>query len=312
MAYLRFQYTFTVFTPAFNRAHLLPRVYASLQQQTFRDFEWLVVDDGSTDNTRKLVQSWVRQADFPIHYVWQMNQGKHVAYNRATTEARGELFLTLDSDDWCVPEALERLKYHWDSIPEGERNHFSAVTVLCIDRYGRVLGDPFPVDALDSTPFELLTRFGTRGDKWGFQRTTILKEYPFPTIPGETYMPEGVLWNRIGQRYKTRYINDKLKVVEYNKDGLTASANMIRRRNPLGACLYYQEFICLPISTRLRITNLASYLRFAFHARKRPRQMILESGWPIWAIILLPFGYAAYRWDELRTRLDSCHKANGA
>ena len=98
------RYTFTVFTPTCNRCATLPRVYASLAAQTFRDFEWLIVDDGSTDCTAALVDKWTAQADFPIRYLRQENRGKHIASNRAVREARGELFLVLDSDDACVPQ----------------------------------------------------------------------------------------------------------------------------------------------------------------------------------------------------------------
>src|SRR5688572_23550113 len=106
-------YTFTVFTPTHNRAHTLQRVYDSLRGQTFRDFEWLIVDDGSKDGTDRLAAAWARSADFEIRYRRQPNRGKHVAFNAGVRDARGELFLPLDSDDACVPRALERFIHHW-------------------------------------------------------------------------------------------------------------------------------------------------------------------------------------------------------
>ena len=138
------RHVFTVFTATFNRARVLHRVYDSLRAQTFRDFEWLVVDDGSTDGTGALVAAWRAEADFPIRYRYQENRGKHVACNRAVAEARGRFFLTLDSDDACVPQALARLNRHWEEIPEREQPGFSAVTVLCMDVAGRIVGDRFP------------------------------------------------------------------------------------------------------------------------------------------------------------------------
>ena len=130
---------FTVFTPTYNRAATLAGVYSSLQVQTFRNFEWLIVDDGSADGTAALVQEWQAVAEFPIRYFWQPNGGKHRAFNRGVQEARGELFLTLDSDDSCVPEALERLKFYWDALSLGSQEIFSAVTALCSDSNGNVL-----------------------------------------------------------------------------------------------------------------------------------------------------------------------------
>ena len=137
---------FTVFTPTYNRAATLPRVYASLAAQTCRDFEWLVVDDGSTDGTAALVEGWRRAAPFPLRYLRQANAGKHVAHNRGVAAARGALFLTLDSDDACVPEALARFRHHWEAIPAAARGGFSAVTALCVDPAGQLLGPPFPRD----------------------------------------------------------------------------------------------------------------------------------------------------------------------
>src|SRR5437764_8622953 len=112
---------FTVFTPTYNRAHTIKRVFDSLSAQTLREFEWLVVDDGSTDKTSELIAAWAKAVDFPIRYFRQEHSGKHIAYNLAVRAARGQFFLTLDSDDGCVPHALERIAYHWNMIPACDR-----------------------------------------------------------------------------------------------------------------------------------------------------------------------------------------------
>lgn len=177
---MSYKYTFTVFTPTFNRAHTLHRAYESLKAQTFRDFEWLIVDDGSNDNTKALVEKWQMEASFPIRYIFQENQGKHVAFNHGVELAEGELFLTFDSDDACVPVALERFKYHWDNIPLNEQNNFSAVTALCKDQKGTLVGDKFPLDITDSDSLEIRYKYKVKGEKWGFHRTDILKQFPFP------------------------------------------------------------------------------------------------------------------------------------
>src|ERR1051325_4365322 len=117
-------YRFTVCTPTYNRAHTLPRVYASLKSQTFRDFEWLIVDDGSTDNTRELVEAWQRENPFPIRLLWQKNSHTRTASTRGVKAAEAELFLTMDSDDEAVPEALEVLDRHWAAIPDAQREEF--------------------------------------------------------------------------------------------------------------------------------------------------------------------------------------------
>lgn len=126
------EYTFTVFTPTFNRAASIHRVYESLQSQTFRDFEWLIVDDGSEDDTADLVRRWIKEADFPIEYMKQNHAGKHIAWNYALQKAKGYFFIIADSDDAFVPNALERLLEVYKSIPEKDAAKYRGVTCRCI------------------------------------------------------------------------------------------------------------------------------------------------------------------------------------
>jgi len=210
-------YTFTVFTPTYNRAHTLHRVYESLQRQTFRDFEWLIVDDGSTDDTREVVAAW-DSATFPIRYLWQENAGKHVAFNRGVREARGELFLNIDSDDALVPQALERFRFHWEAIPPGQREGFSAVTGLCMDEHGRLVGGRFPNDVMDSDSLEYYFKLKIAGEKCGFHRTDVLRRHPFPEPEGARYISESVVWFAIARRYRTRFVNEYFRIYHQNDD----------------------------------------------------------------------------------------------
>lgn len=210
---------FTIFTPTFNRSHTLPAVFESLLAQTYKDFEWVIVDDGSIDATAELVASWHKRAWFPIRYLYQPNSGKHIAINFGLREALGELFLTLDSDDKCIPTALACLEGYWQAIPPIQREGFSAVTALCVDERGHIIGDRFPQDILDSHPLELQYLYKVRGDKWGFQRTDVFRQFPFPSDSGSGFMPEGIVWNAIGRRYKTRYINEALLIVGTSYQG---------------------------------------------------------------------------------------------
>ena len=155
---------FTVFTATYNRAHTLPRVLDALDRQTLRDFEWLIVDDGSTDGTQALVESWDSRTDFPIRYVPLRHAGKHVAFNRGVREAAGELFLNFDSDDGAIPEALERFKAHWESIPADRRAGFSAVSALRMYENGEIIGDRFVEDVHDSETLEKYFKERIRGD----------------------------------------------------------------------------------------------------------------------------------------------------
>lgn len=261
--------TFTVFTPTFNRAGTLPRVFESLQAQTFRDFEWLVVDDGSTDDTPQVVERLRRNASFPIRYLRQdANAGKHVAFNRGVREAAGELFLTLDSDDRCVPEALARFKHHWDAIPAERRAEFSAVTALCMDERGRVVGDRFPADPLDADSIELAYRYRVRGEKWGFQRTDVLRAFPFPEPPGTRFVPESLAWLAIARRYKTRFVNECLRVYSRHDvagDGLGAlSVATARGRRMLHRAILDDYRGVRFIDVRVRARSAINYGRYSW------------------------------------------------
>ena len=293
-------YTFTVFTPTYNRAHTLHRVYESLIAQTFRHFEWVIVDDGSTDNTRELVAKWQQTATFPIRYEWQENTGKAGAWNHGVRLANGELFLTLDSDDACVPNALERLKYHWDSIPGQQRDQFSAVTALCINQHGKLVGDRFPEDVFDSTSFEMKTVHNVFGEKWGFQRTEVMGQFNFPEIPNEKYISPSIVWNRISLHYKTRYINEALRIYyEDGPDSITRSSVKLRARNPKGASLFYREYANLSIPLAWKIKGIINYIRFSLHGKIHPSIIIKDSNHKALTILVFVAGFLLYQRDAL-------------
>ncbi len=254
---------FTVFTPTFNRAHTLARVHDSLARQTLREFEWLIVDDGSTDGTQALVESWIAQGRVPIRHVRQPNRGKHRAFNAGVAAAQGELFLPLDSDDACVDDALERLAGHWAAIPEAERARFSGITCLCRTEAGELVGGPLPADVIDGRFPEVLERLGRSGEMWGFHRTSVLREYPFPEFEGERFIAEGVVWNRISRRYLMRFVNAGLRTYFDSSDSLSHSMVRIRHQCPRGTACYYRESLELNLSTRARLRAAANLWRFA-------------------------------------------------
>lgn len=266
------KFKFTVFTPTYNRAHTLARVYDSLCEQTFRDFEWLVVDDGSSDGTRGLIEKWQKQAWFPIRYFFKENGGKHTAINLGVKEARGYFFLTLDSDDSCLPDALEKLYYYWKTIPEGKREDYSAVTGLCRDCDGKVVGDRFPEDIFDSEYLSNQYIYKIKGEKWGFQRTDIMREFPFPEPSLRlSHFPEGCVWGAIAQKYKTRYVNEVLRI--YFDDGPGQS---LVRQDPASAASPGRLGHAFALNHHLAYFSFApfqffrfviQFTRFSFHDR---------------------------------------------
>lgn len=202
---------FTVFTPTYNRAHTLHRVYESLLEQTLQDFEWLVIDDGSTDGTGELVERFKRsQSRFPVVYgVLPRNRGKHRAHNLAVSLCRGELFLVADSDDWIVPNAIERMDNHWSRLPD--TTDYCGVAGLCADRNGDVVGTRYSPAEVHSTLRERLYVHHMKGEHWGFCRTDIARQYPFPNhIDG--FVPEGVVWLDIAKKYKDYCVNEVFRI----------------------------------------------------------------------------------------------------
>jgi glycosyltransferase involved in cell wall biosynthesis len=224
---------FTILTATYNRAYALPQLYESLRTQTFRDFEWIIVDDGSSDGTRGLVESW--HPGFPIRYSWQPNSGQHVALNRAVALACGELSYAVDSDDYLLPRALEILSNRWSELPNKER--FACLTGLCARPDGKWVSAPFPSDPFDCFSYGAAMRHW-RGDLSGVVRTDVWKQNPFPVFPGETFIPLGVVWAKLLNRYAARYINERLLVATYASDGLGRATRDIRWSNPRGTVLF--------------------------------------------------------------------------
>ena len=234
-------YAFTIFTPTYNRAHTIHRVFESLRAQTLRDFEWIVVDDGSIDNTAQLIEEWAKTADFPIRYFRKSHAGKHVAHNLAAREARGTFFLPLDSDDGCPPQALERMLFHWNAIPENERRGFSGVSGLCFDQHGDLIGEKYPADPFDSTLRERHYVNRLRGEKWGSTLTCLVRRFPFPEIAGTNFTPEGVVWLEISKTYKDRCVNEVFRIYYVDDDatGATLTGQRALRETARGRLYYY-------------------------------------------------------------------------
>lgn len=299
-------FRFTVCTPTYNRADLLHRVFDSLQKQTFRNFEWLVVDDGSTDDTSERVSAWKNIANFPVKYIRQKNQHKKVAVNNGIRHALGEFFLILDSDDEILAETLEIMNSAWCSIPEHQRDGFAGVTGLCVHKDGSIVGDHYPQEPFDSDSLETHFRYRIRGEKYGFKRTDILRRFSFPeNVSG--LVPENCVWYAIARNgLKTRYINRPLRIYHETPNSL------IREH---GASAKYADGLALLARDTLEnirwfpyrpaefFLTAARYTRFHLHLRKSAP----GKKWPIsnpvariLVILLSPFGFAMFVRDVLK------------
>lgn len=265
------RHLFTVITPTYNRAHTLERVYLSLREQSFQDFEWVIVDDGSTDNTRIMVMGWQQEASFPIHYVWQKNQHKKTAFNRGVKKANGELVVAVDSDDSLDTNALYAMAGAWAEIPMKDRPRYVAITGLCARPDGHVVGDMFPRDVFDATVLDMTFKYHIKGEKFGCLRTDVLLEFPFPEeIAG--FVPESLVWRAIARAgYLTRFVNQVFRVYHDSTDSLSRQSRE-SQQHALGLWLLAQDTIveCLPwfrYQPQTFLMAAARYTRFSLHLR---------------------------------------------
>ena len=236
---------FTVFTPAYNRGYIIEELYESLCRQTFRDFEWIVVDDGSTDNTEEVMRRLMaRENFFPIIYKKQPNGGKHRAWNRGVELASGELFFGCDSDDYLTDDALEIADRIERSIPEAEKGSFAGICGLKAYQDASVVGKTFENGQyLDMTHLERI-RNNVVGDKSEVIYTAVWKKYPYHEFAGEKFLTEATALNRMAaDGLKMRYFNAVVKIIEYRADGLSASSVTQFMNSPQGYGLYIHQQI---------------------------------------------------------------------
>lgn len=282
----------TVATPTYNRASLLPRLYQSLCSQTCSDFEWIVVDDGSTDKTQEVVDRFIKEAEIPIRYIRKENGGKHTAVNVAANEAQGELFFIADSDDWLTGTAIEEVIQAFTSIRDDK--NFAGICGL--DEYadGTIVGSGLPKTTIDATPQEIREVWHVRGDLKEVFRTEIMRKFAFPEIPGERFCPEILVWNRISRHYKLRYFNRPIYMVEYQPDGLTSGITRARMKSPIASMMTYSEWFDMLSSTKLKLRMAINYWRFYFCSKANHSVRI--SGW---GNLLMPAGGILHIKDRL-------------
>ena len=262
----------TVFTPTYNRAHLLPRLFESLQRQTFQDFEWLVVDDGSTDGTENLPFFKEEHEGFPIRYIRQENGGKHRAINRGIKEAKGELFLILDSDDSLPEVSLERIAFYYQQIKDNFS--FGGVCGYMAHHDGTVIGHGNDALLLDVNTLELRYKYHVQGDMCEVFRTSVLKEFSFPEIDRERFCPEALVWNRIAQKYRLHVFHEVVYFRDYLDGGLSDKIVRIRMESPVASMMTYAEMLGYDIPLREKVKSAINYWRFRLCSKAQNKPQI--------------------------------------
>ncbi|SMY35598.1 GalNAc(5)-diNAcBac-PP-undecaprenol beta-1,3-glucosyltransferase [Photobacterium malacitanum] len=251
----------SVVTPTYNRAHLLERLIKSLKNQTQFNFEWIVIDDGSVDNTKEVISELTTESKFTIKYVYQENQGKHVALNVGFSEAKGDYLIILDSDDILANNAIEIIERQFNLAKDIDIISFCNKTLDNKD-VGNML------HGFICSQLEYSYKYKGTGDRTEVFSKKVYDNYRFPVFSGEKFCPEALVWNRMALKHKTKYVKDVIYFCEYQVDGLSSKIIEIRAKSPNATLLYYRELLNNPIPKLEKIKACINYWRFVCHSNK--------------------------------------------
>ena len=290
----------TVFTSTYNRAGLLPRIFESIVRQGRTDIEWLVVDDGSDDNTQAVVAHLARKAHFQVRYHRQPRGGKHRAYNMALPIARGELFLTLDSDDWLPDGAVGVLENYMPVLRGNKR--LCGLIGLKADAQGQICGREIDGTSFEAGNRKMFEQITGSGERCIVLKTEVANSYPFPTVDGELFMTENVVFSRLATDYGFALANKILSFCEYQPDGLTRTIHSLLCGNPVGFMLYHSQRIGSAINFKTAFGSALRYVAFRSIAGAEPGA-VKYAGKYNWLVSLLsPLGPIGRQYYLLRNK----------
>ncbi|MCM1326112.1 MAG: glycosyltransferase family 2 protein [Bacteroidales bacterium] len=258
----------TVYTPTYNRADLLPTLYKSLLKQTYQNFEWLIIDDGSSDNTRQVVDDFISQEMIDIRYFYKKNGGQHTALNMGIEKAEGTLLMDVDSDDYLTDNALERIAY-WESTIAGKEG-YAGVSGLKMHFSGEQIGQKWSgsKEYIDATNLERKA-LGLLGDKAEAYYVEVLKKcYPIPVFEGENDVEKGVLWDRVAYAgYKIRWFNEKIYCCEYLESGMSKNMKSNYIKNFQGFTYWRKQSIKMQSTYKEKLCEGAFFVEIAIQKR---------------------------------------------
>lgn len=278
----------TIITPTYNRADFLDRCFASLCAQSCYDFEWIVVNDGSTDHTDSVMQKITSSAaPFPIQYIQKKNGGKHTALNAAHPYIHGKYVLILDSDDRLTDDAVEQALLAWKRW-----EHDSAVGIVTLLK-GRDQAHPNCYAADENVPVDVISYARicpVSNDACEVIRADLFRKYPFPVFPGEKFLSEGALWGRVGMTHQCVYVNRVIYLCDYLEDGLTKAGKAMRIRNPRGGMFHANIYMTSKSTMKTRVKNGLLYTCYGYFAGMRPKDMRQGCDHKLLMSFCLPFG----------------------
>ena len=284
----------TVFTPTYNRAYTLSKLYESLTRQTVRDFEWLIVDDGSTDSTSELVKRWALDEMIDIRYIRKENGGKSSAHNVGAKEARGELFICVDSDDYLANSAVEIIRNAW-AVADADNVGVVAYKAL---NNGKSVTDIKNKSVISFTLKDGYDAYGLTGDTALVFKTEAARRFEFPSFEGETFVPEGYLYDKIDTLGTLLVVREPIYICEYLDDGYTANMKRTLYKNPNGYFAYIENRLKIDKTFKQRLLDSIRYMAMAI-AHKRSRK-VRGAPYPWIALLAYLPGLALYARDFKR------------
>ncbi len=283
----------TVFTPAYNRAHTLPRTYKSLCQQTNKNFIWMIVDDGSTDNTKELVTEWQSVDNgFEIQYFYKQNGGMHTAHNMAYENIQTELNVCIDSDDAMPDDAVEKILAFWENYGSDD---VAGIVALDADMNGNVLGTELPKEITQTSTTKLYGKFGVTGDKKFIYRTDVINSVStYPEFEGEKLVPLGFKYNLVAQNYEMLLMNGVVCLVDYQQDGSTNTIFRQYLQSPRGFAA--SNAVSMQCSENF-IDRIKSTVHYIAECRiAKDKNWLKNSPRKIVTLLLYPLGFTAEKY----------------
>ena len=284
----------TILTPTFNRADTLKELFHSLQEQTCKDFLWLVVDDGSTDNTKEEVSCFCEVSDFPIQYIYKENGGKHTALNEGIGHIDSPLTFIVDSDDQLTNDAVETVLSFYQKQKTEEK--VCGYSFLRMFPDGTINGKRFPNDEWKCSLIE--SRINTKdiySDKAEVYFTSVLKQFPFPEYPGEKFLGEDLVWIRIAKQYEMIHVNKPIYISEYLPEGLTSNRRKHNIQSPVGCMNRALEYMSPSILFEYRCKGAIQYIVYGKFAKQTVSQLMRNTTDKVLTIVFLIPGLVLYR-----------------
>lgn len=290
----------TIFTPTYNRGYILENLYTSLIKQSVRCFKWLIVDDGSNDQTKQLVEKWINEDIIPIRYHYQKNSGKMAAHNAGVDLCDTELFLCVDSDDYLTVDAIKQLVTLW----ENEKNDDIAGIISFRKTFKNGIQIHYPLintKVKKTTLWDLYHKYFYQGETALAYRTNILKKFPFPIITGEKFISEAYIYFQIDDYYPMILLQNETVVCNYRNDGYSLNINKILRKNPIGFSLFFNDLVKRENSLRSKAGYSTLFIICSLLNQEHPLQILKKANNKIISFLIYPyalFKFLKFKHDE--------------